>query len=256
MFDFKDKWSLTGLVSLILFDLIASVAAVVGVYAYFSEAEDRKLNRVATVALAKEMLYVRLDRNRNNKTASSELSEVYRSLRDLGVQTKSIDLSDLSFLRFKFKASDSLVGRYAKFIQCGYKGRENITASIYLNLKSADFLNCRFKYANLLVSDFSKGQPSKIFKFEHGAIFNSNFICGRDVRLVFQDTVLKDVKFQYCKKSQILMKRVQLMDTDINDLGTLELEESCVADKRRVNEKIKIRECSTKELGYIKLREF
>ena len=240
-----NKWSLTGLISLILFDLIASVAAVVGVYAYFSEAEDRALNRLATKALAKEMLIVRLDRNRGKLRSKTEISDTFTTLRELGVQTSTIDLSDLSFYGLNIKPFDTLSGNNVTVYQCKYRHIPgHVKGSIYLQLTNSKLLNCSIQFANLFAGDYSKPEAgTRRFQFSQGDITDTDIICGRDSEFRFEDIVLKNVRFKNCHKSQISMNRIAIENTDLTSLKNLEFTDSCVGNNVAYDPKFKAKRC-------------
>ncbi|GAA6210583.1 hypothetical protein NBRC116602_03230 [Hyphomicrobiales bacterium 4NK60-0047b] len=244
----QNRWSLTGLLSLKIFDLIASVAALVAVYAYFSEAPDRQLNRLATNALAKEMLFVRLDRNRNQGRSKFEVAETFHTLRELGVQTSSIDLSDLSFYKLVIRPFDTLRGENVTIYQCRFQENSGgVLGSIYLHLKMGELLNCELNGAHIFAGDYNKdAENKKRYKFGFGIIAGSRITCGYGSKLHFENIVLLNVRFQNCHKNQIVMKGVSLSGVDLGALKDLELTNSCVGENVIVPKTFKTKPCDDK----------
>ena len=250
----QNRWSLTGILSLKIFDLIASVAAFVAVYAYFSEAPDRQLNRLATNALAKEMLFVRLDRNRNQGRSKFEVAETFHTLRELGVQTSSIDLSNLSFYKLVIRPFDTLRGENVTIYQCRFEEKPGgVLGSIYLHLRKGELLNCEINGAHIFAGDYKKDiEQNKQFRFGFGVIANSHITCGYGSKLHFENIVLLNVRFRNCRKNQIVMKGVSLSGVDLGQLKELELTNSCVGEKVTLSETFQVKRCESKVFERIK----
>ena len=244
----KNRLSFTGLLSLKIFDLIASVAALVAVYAYFSEAPDRQLNRLATSALAKEMLFVRLDRNRNQGRSKFEVAESFHTLRKLGVQTSSIDLSDLSFYKLVVRPFDTLRGENVKIYQCKYQESPGgVLGSIYLHLKMSELLNCELEGAHIFVGDNRKDvEDKKQFRFAFGVIANSRITCGYQSKLRFENVMLYNVRFQNCEKNQISINGSSLSGVDLTVMKGLEFANSCVSQSVTLPVNMKAKSCDDK----------
>ncbi len=244
----KNRWSFTGGLSLKVFDLIASVAALVAVYAYFSEAPDRQLNRLATNALAKEMLFVRLDRNRNQGNSKIEVAETFHTLRQLGVQTSSIDLSDLSFYKLIVRPFDTLRGENVKIYQCKYQENAGgVLGSIYLHLKMGELLNCELDGAHIFVGDNRKDvEQKKQFRFAFGVIANSRITCGYDSKLRFENVIFSNVKFQNCQKNQIFIKGASLSGVDLSAFKGLNISHSCISQSVSLSANMEAKRCDDK----------
>jgi len=244
----NNRWSFTGILSLKIFDVIASVAALVAVYAYFSEAPDRQLNRLATNALAKEMLFVRLDRNRNQGGSQFEVADTFHTLRQLGVQTSSIDLSNLSFYKLIIRPFDTLRGENVTIYQCRFQENPGgVLGSIYLHLKMGELLNCEINGAHIFAGDYKKDvENKKQYKFGFGVIAESQITCGYGSKLHFENIVLLNVRFQNCRKNQIVMKGVSLSGVDLGAIKELEITNSCVGENVVLSEKHIAKRCDDK----------
>lgn len=244
----KNRLSFTGLLSLKIFDVIASVAALVAVYAYFSEAPDRQLNRLATSALAKEMLFVRLDRNRHQGRSKFEVAESFHTLRELGVQTSSIDLSNLSFYKLVVRPFDTLRGENVKIYQCKYQESPGgVLGSIYLHLKMGELLNCELDGAHIFAGDNRKDvEDKKQFRFAFGVIANSRITCGYQSKLRFENVMLYNVRFQNCEKNQISINGSSLSGVDLSAMKGLEFANSCVSQSVTLPGDIVVKRCDDK----------
>lgn len=248
----ENRWSISGLISLRVFDLIASLAAIIAVYAYFSEAEDRKLNRMATSALAKEMLYVRLDRNRNQPPSKFEIAETFETLRGLGVQTSSIDLSNLSFYKLVIRPFDTILGDKVTIYQCRYEAKPGYLGSIYFYLTQSTIANCTINGAEIFMGDIS-GKPKgpKTFDVSYGYIANASITCGYKSEIDFSHMTLKNVRFKNCRKNQIKMEGVSVENVDLRGMENLEFVNSCVGENVTFSHEPNSKKCNQSNFSNI-----